>query len=205
MATIAEVRALLGDQPQFEHSTASGDGASKTFLTSKRPLIVDSESVTVSGSSQTKPTDYTIDYELGLITFVNAPSNGAAVVSTFQYAEISDEMITTILGLESNAYLAAAAAARAIAGRYASQIDKQVGDLRLTYSQRAKAWSDLSKTLTSAASRSGSGIIRPWAGGISRSDKRTYATDTDLVQPAFTRDMQETPGSNLDLVERNDN
>lgn len=192
--SIAQVRALLGDMPKWDRQTATGDGVTKNYIASSLPIVEDSESVTVNSSSVTKPTQYTIDYDLGLISFVTAPGDGQAIVTQFSYAELSDDTITALLSIEPNPYLAASIAANNLAGKYASQVDKQVGDLRLSYSQRAKAWRDLATALAAANNRSLATITAPWAGGTSRADKEIYRQNTDIVAPTMTKTMQEFPG-----------
>lgn len=182
MATIAQVRVLLGDQPQFERQTATGDGASTQFVLTKYPVITDSETVTVNGS----PSGYTLNVETGLLTFSSAPTNGHTVAITYEHAELSDESITAILAIESDARMAAAVCAESLAGKYAGLVDKKIGDLSISYSQRAKQWAELAVKLR-ASSRQG--LFTPWAGGLSQAEKRTNRENTDLVQPAFRRDL----------------
>lgn len=195
MATIAQVRALLGDIPKWDRQTATGDGNTKLFIASALPIIADSETVTVNGTAKTKPTDYTIDYDLGLVTFVTAPGNTLAIVMQFAYAELSDATITAILALHNNAWLAAAMGAQALAGKYASLVDKKVGDLSISYSQRAAAWAKLAKDILAGAPAGAAGVIAPYAGGISRSDKESNTANTDLVKPAFTRKLHDRDGN----------
>jgi hypothetical protein len=106
--------------------------------------------------------------------------------------QITDEEIAWLLTEESTVYLAAAAAARAIGAKYARQVDKAVGDLRLSASQRAAHYRDLAATLTRRAQIAGA---VPFAGGISAASKQTLNDDTDRVRPAFSRDMQSVPGN----------
>jgi hypothetical protein len=106
--------------------------------------------------------------------------------------QIADEEIAWLLTEEPGAYHAAAAAARAIAAKYARQVDKAVGDLRLSASQRAAHYQALAATLTRRAQIAGA---VPFAGGISASDKQAQDDDIDRVRPAFSRDMQSVPGN----------
>lgn len=194
MATLSNVRILLGDLAKWDRQTATGDGATKRYIVSRLPIVTDSEIVTVDGTAKTSPTDYTIDADLGLLIFVTAPGNGLAIVAQFAYAEMSDESINAIIALESNNYMAAALAAQSIAGKYATLVDKSVGDLKLSYSQRSKAWAELSKTLRVSARTSTGSVLAPWAGGISQADKTTERADTDRVQPVFTREFAQQEG-----------
>ena len=180
MATVETVRTLLGDQPRFDRQVATGDGVSTLFALTRAPVITDSFACTVDGGDVSP----TLNAETGIVTFATAPSG--AVVFTFTYAEISDESITALLALESDAYGAAALAAESIAGRYTSSVDKKIGDLSISASQRAKQWADKAKALRTAGRN---GLFQPFAGGISVSGKSIYTENLDIVQPAFTRTL----------------
>lgn len=194
MATLSNVRILLGDLAKWDRQTATGDGATTRYIVSRLPIVTDSEIVTIDGTAKTSPTDYTIDADLGLLIFTTAPGSATAIVAQFAYAEMSDESINAIIALESNNYMAAALCAQSIAGKYATLVDKSVGDLKLSYSQRSKAWADLSKSLRMSARISTSSVLSPWAGGISQSEKTTERADTDRVQPVFTREFAQQEG-----------
>lgn len=191
MSQISQIRILTGDRPIFDRQTATGDGATKIFKLSALPVITGSEAVSVGGAESTSPTDYILDPELGTITFAAAPADGLAVIATFSYAEISDEAIAEILTLQEDVYFAAMMAAQSISGRYANAVDKQVGDLRISYSQKAKAWADVAERIQrmpkpiSASS--------PWFGGLLVDEKQAEAIDTSKVKPFFTRDMESNP------------
>jgi hypothetical protein len=105
--------------------------------------------------------------------------------------QLHDEEIAWFLTENSNVYLAAAEAAKAIAALYGRDVDKQVGDLKISASQRQKQYLDLAKQLRSRVGRS----ISPYAGGISRSDKIAVEQDTDRVRPAFRRNQFDNPGT----------
>lgn len=188
MATIDDIRIIIGDMAKFDRQTATGDASTRQFIASSLPIIDSSESVTVDGTVKTKPGEYIIDYDLGLVTFVTAPASAAVIAMTFQYAELSDASLTALVALQSNAYAAAAMAARSIAGRYSSMVDKRVGDLAISYSQRAKQWLDIAKKIESMPIpiAAGSGT---WLGGMNKSEKDSNRADTSLTDPFFTRDM----------------
>jgi len=192
MATVAQVRIILGDIAKFDRQTATGDGSTKKFKLSSLPVITGSDAVAVAGVDQTRGTDYTLDAELGVITFTTAPG-AVEVAATFSYAEISDESITAILALQSNPYIAAAMCARSIAGRYSSLVDKQVGDLRISYSQRAKTWAEFAKKLETM--QQPVAATSPWLGSLYVDDKEANAIDTSVTQPFFRRDMETNPAA----------
>ena len=98
--------------------------------------------------------------------------------------QLQDAELDWFLSDEGSVSGAAIAAARAIQARYARMVDKAVGDLRLSYSQRADHYADLATRLERRrAQRTGV----PFAGGISQAQKDTVEADTDRVEPYFTR------------------
>ena len=190
MATIAQVRALIGDLPRFDRQTATGDGASRHFIVSNYPTVTGSDSITVNDVTVTT---YTINPTSGVVSFTAAPILDSEIVILYEYAELSDETITAALALNPNVYTAAALCADSLAGKYASQVDQQVGDLRISFSQRAKQWADMAKRLRASASRYS--VFAPYAGGISVADKQANAANADRVKPAFTAHLHDTPGT----------
>ncbi len=196
--SVATVRTLLGDIAKYDRHVASGDGSSVVFAfpAGRFPVITDSETVTVNGFTKVSPDDYTLDVETGVTTFEVPPGTGTSnVVWLFKYAELSDESITAILAIESDPRMAAAICAESLAGKYAAAVDKKIGDLSISYSQRAKQWAEVAGKLRSSAR---STLFTPWAGGLSEGDKAARRADTDLVQPSFTRRLFENEGAEPD-------
>lgn len=104
--------------------------------------------------------------------------------------QLHNEEIAWFLSENSNVYVAASEAAKAIAALYGRDVDKQVGDLKISASQRQKHYLDLAKQLKMRATLS----VSPYAGGISRSDKDSVADNTDRVRPSFERGQFDYPG-----------
>lgn len=97
-------------------------------------------------------------------------------------AMLSDEEIDAFLSLEGGRDIAAAAAADAIGATFARQVDKTVGELKISIAQASEHYFALGDRLRfKAASRAA-----PYAGGISVSDKSDVEADTDRVKPAFS-------------------
>lgn len=90
---------------------------------------------------------------------------------------VSDEEITWAVA-QGPTTLAAARIAEVIAGRFSRRADKEVGDLSLRASQKAKAYLVLAQRLQVRANLV-AGV--PYAGGISVSDKQDQEDDTDRV------------------------
>jgi hypothetical protein len=104
---------------------------------------------------------------------------------------VSDEEIAFALGEESTAVLAAAAICEALAARFARQVDKSVGDLRLSLNQKAQAFAAKAEALRERAATA----VEPYAGGLSQSEREASRADSDLIQPAFRVDLFCTPGA----------
>lgn len=109
--------------------------------------------------------------------------------------KLTDEEIDDFATLFGGLFFAAASCADAVAGKYASKEDRSVGDLRLSSSQKAKAFSALATRLRVQ----GVGTdATPYAGGLSIDDKDAVEEDSDRVQPAFTREQFRVLGSTYD-------
>lgn len=103
--------------------------------------------------------------------------------------QLSDEEILWMLSEYSTVRKAAAECARALAGKYARNADKAVGDLRISASQRSKHYNDLAVSLALQALL----VATPSYGGVSVSDKQANEQDTDLVSPSFRRGVHDNP------------
>lgn len=108
----------------------------------------------------------------------------------FEDQQIQDEEIGFALDQEGNYRSAAAVIAESLAAKYARLVDKSVGDLSISYSQRATQFAEVAKKLRSGASIS---LAMPYAGGISVTDKESRANDTSKTSPAFKRGMNDNP------------
>lgn len=93
---------------------------------------------------------------------------------------LTDEEIAYVLTIYPSAQGAASACARALAAKYAKLVDKEVGDLKIKYSQRQKAYLDLADRLDSQDGLVG---LMPYAAGISIADKDAVDADTDRPVP----------------------
>jgi len=99
---------------------------------------------------------------------------------------LSDEIIAGLVSNHGGTLYAAAAAARAVAGQLARQVDVREGGFGITASQGYKAYMDLARSLKQEAALSN---VTPYVGGQSLSDKLTQEQDTDRVDPSFRVDM----------------
>ena len=104
--------------------------------------------------------------------------------------QLEDGEIDFLLTAEGTVSGAAVAACRALVAKYARLCDKWVGDLKILASQKQLHYSRLLETLQTPSGASALRAI-PSAGGISVSQKTEYESDTDRVQPAFRRGMDD--------------
>lgn len=104
--------------------------------------------------------------------------------------ELQDEEIAVFIANSTSTIGAAALAARALAAKYATSVDKWVGDLKILASQRHRAYLEIQARLEQQAFRHGV----PSAGGIRVSQKAAQAANTDLVKPSFRVGMHDNPG-----------
>lgn len=114
--SIALVRSLIADPFQYERTAATGDGNTAEFLLTNSPVKADSQKVYIGGALKVETTDYTFDDDLGLVTFLTTPANGAAITITYQHSVLSAAALDDFLTLEGgNDRLAAATALDVIA------------------------------------------------------------------------------------------
>jgi len=74
-----------------------GDGQITKFQSQLFPIISGTETVRVASAEQTPETDYDLDPDLGLITFVTAPDAGNLVDADYTWAVFSDTQIDDLL------------------------------------------------------------------------------------------------------------
>ena len=104
---------------------------------------------------------------------------------------LQDAEVTFAISQEANDWGAAARCCEAISRNFLRKADVRIGrgGTTLTYSTAAKQYADMAKELRSRANAMNS----PWAGGRSVDDKLSLASDPSLVQPIFTKGMQQNP------------
>ena len=111
---------------------------------------------------------------------------------------LTNEEIQFRIDNEATIWSAAASCADDIAAKFSRQVDKSVGDLRLSASQKVTQYRDLAMSI-----RSRKGLLHalPFAGGISVTGKETHEEDEDLVQPDIRRGIHDNP----DITDSDDN
>lgn len=103
---------------------------------------------------------------------------------------LQDEEIEFLVANEGPIYMAAAAAADAIAGKFARKVDTRVGGISKSNSQATDHYLKLAKRLRSQQAEQ---AVSFYAGGLSKAEKRADAQDSDLPQPDFTRELHDNP------------
>lgn len=68
-------------------AVGSGDGVGKTFSLAGSPVHSNSETVFVGGVAKTRGTDYSVNYETGVITFTTAPASAAAISAYYRHGQ----------------------------------------------------------------------------------------------------------------------
>lgn len=99
---------------------------------------------------------------------------------------VQDEEILYVIGVESTTLQRAVVVAHTASLSLAKLVDKSVGDLKLSLSQRYKNYMDVVAKLED---RAGAAKGLPYAGGISVADKTVKEANSDRVKPAFKIDM----------------
>lgn len=109
--------------------------------------------------------------------------------------QVSDEEIAYMVTQHGNASTCAVALCNVLATRYAQRsVDsKEVGDLKITYADRASAFRALAVAIETSAASNVHPI--PVATGITISGRELAAEDEDRVQGEFSIGMDDIPGN----------
>ena len=122
-------------------------------------------------------------------------------ISTSTGSEIfTDAEITYFNGLKPNAHLSAAAAVISLIGStrgqtLASVVSKQVGDLKIDYGGGGSGAAGTLQAKARMLRLEGVRKVKPYAGGISESDKDGQQSDTDWNKPAFSVGLFDNPNT----------
>jgi hypothetical protein len=71
-----------------DEDVGTGDGSTKQFNLANDKVVYHSESIYVDSTLNTRDSDYNIDYDNGIITFTNAPADGAKITADYEKAVI---------------------------------------------------------------------------------------------------------------------
>ena len=106
--------------------------------------------------------------------------------------KLQDAEIQFSIDTSTSIEAAAASCARAIAGRFASQVDTRFESIENRFSQAASAYYQLALRLDQQAKKK-NGMGAPIAGGIRISDMDAARNDTDRVEPKVQRGQFANP------------
>ena len=107
--------------------------------------------------------------------------------------QVSDEEIAWALTKSDGNYGAAALLCSNLASKYARLSDKEVGDLKLAYSQISQRYSELAVDLQSGIV-SGVSVGSPYVGGVSAADKLARTSNEDRIQGRFYSNQFDNEG-----------
>ena len=118
--------------------------------------------------------------------------------TTESSSQFQDEEIAFFLTQNGSAlYLTASVLCQVLATRYSTQADKQVGDLRLSLSQKATAYAARKKEFEALAGSNVPGVV-PYSGGQTYSDKLIDEANPDLLHPYFKPGQHSFPDRSQD-------
>lgn len=106
--------------------------------------------------------------------------------------QLTDEELSYLLSTEGAVLPAAIAAVRGLVALFARKTDKSVGDLSVSYSQRAENYRNLLRDLQHRSVMRSAG---PIVGGTSLARKEVVASDPDRVPPDSFRGQFDHPGN----------
>ena len=68
-------------------AVGSGDSVGKSFSLAGSPVLSNSETLFVGGAAKTRGTDYSVNYDTGVITFTTAPASAAAISAYYRHGQ----------------------------------------------------------------------------------------------------------------------
>ena len=102
---------------------------------------------------------------------------------------LQDGEIVWVLGQYNNAPInAAVRCCETIISKFSRLADESVGQVRISFSQKAKGYRDMLRDLRN---RLATESMVPYAGGVSISDMQTVRSNNDRVPPDFGKHMME--------------
>lgn len=167
--TVAIVRSIIPDKAQYCRGTAVGDGGTTVFQLANYPVVIGASKVWVNGVLLVEGVGYTMDNDLGLVTFTVAPAIGLAITITYQFTMLSDADITTFITLEGTDMLAAAlgletiAANEALVQKVIKLLDLQTDGAALATALLARAKQLRANVAAAIASAAAADVSMDWA------------------------------------------
>ncbi len=103
---------------------------------------------------------------------------------------LRDEEITYALAKTGGVITASIRCCEMIMAKFSRLADESVGPLRIDYSQKSKGYRAMISQLRERLFVDG---VTPYAGGISKTDKKFNDQQLDRVKPAFTKNEMHNP------------
>lgn len=111
----------------------------------------------------------------------------------------TDDELNHFIAQEANSYFAAARAAEVLAAKFAGGVKSKSADGKSISYDRAGDFSALAKSLRASARRATPG--KPYAGGISKSDKELVEANSDRDAPAIELGLHDKQGTETSPLE----
>lgn len=95
---LSRVRLELGDNAKHFSTELTGDGVTKDFYMTVKPVDATYLTVTINGVAKANPTDFTVEENLGMIHFVTAPAENALIsISGTHYRYFTTNELTVFV------------------------------------------------------------------------------------------------------------
>jgi len=105
---------------------------------------------------------------------------------------LNDAEIQFMLDSENgDIYFASYKLAETLAGKFSRLVSQTIGDYSISYSDLSEKYLALARKLKDTADTKKARNAKPYAGGISRSDKKRQILNLDRVKPAFKKDLMD--------------
>ena len=158
LTDINAVRSYIGDNDKIaiREDIGDGDGSSQKWQLDLFPARTGTIEITISAKAITNftgsPVLGYVDFSGSSLSGSTSPTAGAEILATYQYNALSDEEIQKSIDLASGAslFIAAANAARSLAGNYARFFSYSQGDKKVDKDKLSKKLLALADSLEKA-------------------------------------------------------
>lgn len=97
LTDLEQLRLRAGDPYRAFQEQQIADGSAIIYQLASFPVKADSETGYIDGAAQSDPADYSLDDDLGRVTWVAAPSEGAVVLFSGEASIFSDTELNDVL------------------------------------------------------------------------------------------------------------
>ena len=177
---LQQLRKELADPYKSAFDENIGDAETTIYKLSHGSVKDDSFKVYVADDLKTLTTDYTIDQEEGVITFVTAPADGASIEVTYNFSAFSDTELNNFLVSEGSVNGALLLCIDILLMDASKRFDYAIGKADLKPSQVFNNLKDLRGIIATKVSNEAAGGGVSIVNRSSRHYKDTVETETDL-------------------------